>query len=118
MKKTIEQVVTETLRNVLNYPPNLQSHVLGTDMSKPIDAVVTALKDAGYTDLPARDESLSVGARVRVTADIPLYKERVGRVVYNPTELPDYSVRVLFTDQDPDRPESEVFRPTELEVIS
>lgn len=65
MTKTIEQVVANTLANAQNYPRNVGVQVLGTDMSKPIDAVVAALKEAGYTDLPD-DGRFNVGDRVQV----------------------------------------------------
>lgn len=114
MKKTIEQVVTETLRNAMNYPENVAPHVLGTDMSKPIDAVVTALKAEGYKD-PVDPCPIPLGARVRITGNYPYYnyKGQEGVVVYNPYVNPTWPVRVEFEGRL-----HEIFRESEVEVIS
>lgn len=112
MKKTIEQVVTETLRNVMNYPERVAPHVLGTDMAKPINAVVQALKDAGYED-PVSPPPIPLGTRVRITADLPFYKGQVGTVAFNAHPSPTRPVRVEFEGEL-----TEIFRESEVEVIS
>ena len=112
MKKTIEQVVTETLRNVMNYPENVAPHVLGTNMSQTIDAVVTALKAEGYED-PVDPCPIPLGTRVRVTANLPFYKGLRGVVVDNPHFSETWPIRVEFKDG-----RSEIFRLDEVEVIS
>ena len=112
MKKTIEQVITETLRNAMNYPPNVAPHVLGTDMSQTMDAVVTALKAEGYKD-PVHPCPIPLGTRVRITGDYPYYRGQEGVVVYNPHYSETWPVRVEFRDG-----RSEIFRESELEVVS